>query len=191
MDCARKKEVAGMSAIRLLVLGILSKEPERDDDVPSTLQEWHVEQWAGIAIGSIYAALAAMRKAKLIQAATTTPISTRANHATYAITAHGRDEFKRLLRAAWKEHEPTKDPFRLALAFMDRMPRDELLQALEDRLAHCREPTKDWEEKWRQLLPMDPSPLMIEKRRRDILHLETEARWIEEVIAKIKRGELP
>jgi DNA-binding PadR family transcriptional regulator len=168
---------------------MLSREPECD--VASTLREWQAEQWASIAYGSIYTTLVEMTNDNLIRVVTKTPLNRRANRYTYAITERGRDEFQRLLRDSWQRYRSSVDPFRVALAFMDQMPRNEMLQALNDRLARCRELTTEWEAKWRQVLPPNPPRFMIEKRRRDILHVETEARWIEDVIEQIKRGDLP
>ncbi|MEZ0074038.1 hypothetical protein [Planotetraspora sp. GP83] len=57
----------------------------------------------------------------------------RGGRTVYGITPEGRAEFDRRLRACWGEIMPIVDPFQVALTFMDRLPKDDLLAAVRDR----------------------------------------------------------
>ena len=179
-----------MSAIRVLILGVLSTEPLHGYDVRRTLEEWHAEQWAHVAYGSIYSALSKMADEGIVEVVGAVTGSRGAGRITYAITDRGRQEFMRLLRDYWWGEQPAIDPFQVALTFMDRLPRDEVLAALRQRAARSRAFLVGWETTWPAIHPPDLPRFMIENRRLDIMHVEAETRWIEEVIDQIERGEL-
>ena len=180
-----------MSAIRVLILGVLSKEPLHGYDVRRTLEEWHAEQWAHVADGSIYSALSKMADEGLVEVVGSAGGSRGAGRITYAITDRGRGDFLRLLRDYWWGEQPTIDPFQVALTFMDRLPRDEVLAALRQRAARSRAFLAAFETLWPAIRLPDLPRFMIENRRLDIMHVEAETRWIEGVIAKIEHGDLP
>ncbi len=180
-----------MSAIRVLILGVLSKEPLHGYDVRRQLEEWHAEQWAHVAYGSIYSALSKMAGEGLVEVVGSDRGVRGAGRITYAITERGRQDFLRLLRDYWWGEQPTIDPFQVALTFMDRLPRDEVLTALRQRAARSRAFLEAFETMWPSIRPPDLPRFMIENRRLDIAHVEAELRWIEDVIPKIERGDLP
>ncbi len=180
-----------MPAIRVLILGVLSKEPLHGYDVRRALEQWHAEQWAHVAYGSIYSALSKMADEGLVEVVGTATGGRGAGRITYAITDRGRQEFLRLLRDYWWGEQPTIDPFQVALTFMDRLPRDEVLAALRQRAARSRAFLTSFETLWPSMRPPDLPRFMDENRRLDAAHVEAETRWIEGVIDKIERGELP
>ena len=56
----------------------------------------------------------------------------------YKITDSGKEEFMCLLRKQWWETKPSIDPFQVPLTFMNFMPKDELLLALETKSEHLK-----------------------------------------------------
>lgn len=180
-----------VSAIRVLILGVLSKEPLHGYDVRRALEEWHAEQWANVAYGSIYSALSKMADEGLVEVAGADQVGKRPARITYAITERGRRDFLRLLREYWWGEKPMIDPFRVALTFMDHLPREEVLAALRQRAARSRAFLESWQAAWPLVRAPDLPRFMVENRRLDIAHIEAELRWIEEVIPKVERGELP
>ena len=183
-----------MSAIRVLILGVLNKEPLHGYDVRRQLEEWHAEQWAHVAYGSIYSALAKMANEGLVEVVGSVRGGRGgrgAGRITYAITERGRQDFLRLLRDYWWGEQPTIDPFQVALTFMDRLPRDEVLAALRQRAARSRAFLAQFETLWPAMRPPDLPRFMDENRRLDAMHVEAETRWIEGAIDKIERGDLP
>lgn len=122
-----------MTVTRVLVLGVLHKQPMHGYEVRRELESWNAEQWANITYGSIYFSLAKMAEEHLVEVVSTDDRGTRPARTVYAITCSGRNEFVRLLRELWWEYRPVIDPFRVALSFMNCLPRDEVSAALHNR----------------------------------------------------------
>src|ERR1700674_3236234 len=181
-----------MAVTRVLVLGVLLKQPMHGYEVRRELESWNAEQWANIAYGSIYFSLAKMASEHLVEVVSTDERGNRPARTVYAITNDGREQFARLLRELWWDYRPAIDPFRVALSFMDCLPRDELLAALRNRAGGLRS-------------TLDAFPYAIEGRLRDpatprhlgeVLHLAaahiaTNLHWVEETIGKVERGDMP
>ena len=181
-----------MAVTRVLVLGVLLKQPMHGYEVRRELESWNAEQWANIAYGSIYFSLAKMAEEHLVAVVSTDDRGNRPARTVYAITDQGRIEFERLLRELWWEYRPAIDPFRVALSFMNCLSRDEVLAALRHRAGGLRS-------------ALDAFPYAIEGRLRDpsaprhlgevlrlaAAHIETQLHWVEETIGRVERGELP
>jgi len=178
-----------MSAARLLILGVLQfKSPAHGYEIRRELESWRAEQWAHIAYGSIYFALNKMAEEGLLESAGTDQVGNRPARTLYTITDAGKGEFQRLLRDYWWDRKPFIDPFQVALTFMNKMPREELLRALRFRRDHLRAFLDAFG-------PQAFSPTMprhiAENFRLAMMHEEVELRWTEETIEKVERGDLP
>lgn len=182
-----------MSATRLLILGVLLKRPPiHGYDVRRELEMWGAEQWANIAYGSIYSALNKMAEEGLVEAVSTGENSKHVARTEYAITEKGKHVYEGLLREYWWNMKPIVDPFQVALTFMDSMPRDELLAALRHRARMLQSITESVEFVSKNKMSNPQTPRHIaENLRLGIAHAEAELQWIEEVIGKVERGELP
>jgi DNA-binding PadR family transcriptional regulator len=181
-----------MAMTRVLVLGVLLKQPMHGYEVRRELESWNAEQWANLAYGSIYFSLAKMAEEHLVEVVSTDERGSRPARTVYAITEQGREHFARRLRELWWEYRPAIDPFRVALTFMNELSRDELLAALRNRAGSLRS-------------TLDAFPYAIEGRLRDpatprhlrevlrlaAAHIETNLHWVEEAIDKVQRCELP
>lgn len=123
-----------MSSTRLLMLGAVRIfQPVHGYFVRRELLTWRVEQWANINPGSIYNALRTLERDGFIEAVDTDGKPART---TYRLTADGETEFMSLLREAlW--HVVPNEPARLytAISFMWALSRDEVIEALESRIA--------------------------------------------------------
>ncbi|MCG0239423.1 MAG: helix-turn-helix transcriptional regulator [Firmicutes bacterium] len=120
---------------RLVVLGLLSRRPMHGYEIQQMLQVTQSERWANILPGSIYHALRKLEEEGLVEVQATERTGHR-TRAVYRITEAGRQEYRRLLAAAWAE--PTvalpRDLY-LVLGFLDDLPRTEVLAAIERRIA--------------------------------------------------------
>jgi DNA-binding PadR family transcriptional regulator len=124
-----------MSTTRLMVIGVVRMmQPAHGYLVRQELLSWNVETWANIAPGSIYSALKTSLSNGYLIECESQPNGNRPGRTTYRVTKQGEVEFFRLLR----EHIWTVDldPARLmaGLSFMWALPRQEVLDALENRL---------------------------------------------------------
>ena len=180
-----------MSSTRLLVLGVLrAKEPAHGYEIRQELETWGAQSWANVAPGSVYHALTQMAREGLVEPVETAEPSKGPARNAYAVTKSGEREFQRLLREyLWKE-KPTIDPLQPALAFLDAVPREELLAALRRRASSARASAEAL--RFVNEAPGHDLPAhFAESHRLGAYHAEAEARWAEEAAEKVERGELP
>lgn len=180
-----------MSAMRVLILGVLMIKNEiHGYEIKRELESWNAEKWANIAYGSIYFALKKMAEEKLIESVPTeedTPA-----RIVYRINETGKEEFMRLLRKQWWDIKPFIDPFQVALAFMNYLPKEELIVALETRQDHLKTLINSIERVIPLRVAAGEYPRHIYHNFKLVLaHYKAEAGWIEETLEKIKKGELP
>jgi DNA-binding PadR family transcriptional regulator len=180
-----------VTAARLLILGVLrTEQPAHGYEIRRELETWGAERWANVAPGSIYHALTKMAREGHIERVETGEPSRGPARNTYAITKLGEREFQRLLREyLWKD-KPTIDPLQLTLAFLDAVPRDELLAALRRRASSARAAAEALHFV-NEAPGHDLPPHFAESHRLAAYHAEAEARWAEEAAEKVERGELP
>ena len=183
-----------MSAARLMILGVLQfKSPAHGYDIRRELESWRAEHWAHVAYGSIYFALNKMADEGLVEVVGVDQVGKRPARTLYAITEAGEAEFQRLVREYWWEQKPTIDPFQVAVAFMHKMPRDELLAVLRMRAGMLRAMLIGFEhvDKMKAIHAPDAPRHIAENFRLAALHMQADLTWIEEAIGKVERGELP
>ncbi len=179
-----------MNVTRILVLGILLDKSLTGYAVQAELVTWGAERWANVKYGSIYHALRKLHEEGLLRAAGPedgTPQGTR-----YSITDDGRAAFAKDLRTLWFTHQPPKDPLQVALTFMDRMPKGELLGALHRRLALVEQDLRDLSLAQEAKLSAEGVPRHVaENLQLARLHDRAELEWLEEAIDKVTDGALP
>ena len=121
-----------MSSTRLLMLGAVRIfQPVHGYFVRRELLTWRADQWAKINPGSIYNALRTLERDGFIVA-----VDPDEQPIRYGLTEDGETEFMALLREALWRVVPN-DPARLytAISFLWALSREEVIEALEGRLA--------------------------------------------------------
>jgi DNA-binding PadR family transcriptional regulator len=122
-----------MSTVRLLVLGsILRRGVSHGYAVLNDMTTWRVDAWTNVKPGSVYHALDKLESQGMIAAAASgdgaKPGPARKE---YAATPQGKAEFVRLLEAALVS--PDILQFSAGVAFMEWLPRDDVIALLERR----------------------------------------------------------
>lgn len=120
---------------RLTVLGMLMRRPLSGYEIQLILHLNRSEQWASILPGSIYHALKKLAGEGLVVLQSIEQAGNRTK-AIYAITPQGEEEFRRLLRDSWRTpvlHFPSG--IYVALGFLDDLPREEVVQAIDAQIA--------------------------------------------------------
>lgn len=121
---------------RLLVLGAVRfMQPTYGYDVRRELLTWGVEDWANIKPASIYSALRTLNKDGFIEVTATERNPGRPERTAYVITAEGEKEFQALLRNAWWKVQSPIEPLLPALTMFESMSREELMAAVQGRIA--------------------------------------------------------
>jgi DNA-binding PadR family transcriptional regulator len=123
-----------MSATRLLMLGAVRIfQPVHGYFVRRELLTWRVEQWAKLNPGSIYNALRTLERDGFIsgESSEDKPAKT-----VYSLTGDGDTEFFALLRQAlWHVVPSDKASLFAAISFLSALSREEVIEALESRIA--------------------------------------------------------
>jgi DNA-binding PadR family transcriptional regulator len=178
-----------MSTTRLLMLGLIRwLEPVHGYEVRRELISWNVEGWANLKPGSIYHALRKLTEEGLLDEVGTERVEGRPARTLYRTTRFGQEEFTRLLRKYWWEHQHQTDPFAVAMSFLPSLPRREAVLALRNRAAVLRgsvDQARSLAQEWMAEKPVHVSWLLeLESAR-----VEAEIAWCERVAAKVEAGE--
>jgi DNA-binding PadR family transcriptional regulator len=130
--------------MRLLVLGLLEREPMHGYEIQKWLEISHTELWADVLPGSIYHALRQMEKEGLVEVQATEQHGHRAR-AIYALTEAGRAMFQRLLREGWQQvpHTFPSDLYTL-LTFSHRLSSEERRVGLQTMLVALEKALAQW-----------------------------------------------
>lgn len=124
------------SATRLLVLGVIRiMQPVHGYDVRRELLTWRLEDLANVKPGSIYSAIRTLLKDGCVAVRSRDSDDSRPEKTSYVITGEGEKEFQLLLREAWWTVRSATEPLVPALCLMLFLPRDELIRALQARVA--------------------------------------------------------
>lgn len=176
-----------MSSTRVLILGCLLDKPLNGYQVRRQLEVMGVEHWANVAFGSIYHGLSKMAEEGLLEVVE----SGKGGKTVYEVSAAGRMEFHRQLLETWYDVRPIIDPFQVALTFMDRLTKQEILDALDGRIRQLRMSV----ETMRSLYGVKQrygAPRHLDENLRlteDMLAAQLD--WAEKAVARVENDELP
>jgi len=143
--------------VRLLVLGLLGRQPMHGYELRRIAEESRLDAWAGILPGSIYHALRQLEKEGLVALKATERTGARARE-IYRITPAGRAALKQLVRDAWRE--PARAfPTSLygALSFREQLEPSEERAAIEAQIAQLEREIALWERARPLKGPMAPA----------------------------------
>ncbi len=119
---------------RLMVLGLIKQQSMTGYEIQHLLQISKTEQWAGIFPGSVYHALKKLASEGFVVLQATEHAGNRTK-AIYTITPAGDEEFRHLLREAWRTpilHFPSG--LYAALSFMGDLPLEEVICSLDEQI---------------------------------------------------------
>ena len=124
-----------MSPTRLLVLGAVRIfQPTHGYVVRRELMSWRVDQWAAMHPGSIYNMLRTLTRDGMLEEVEGD--GGKPHRTSYRLTSDGESEFLTLVREAlWKIEPNDPRPLMAGVAFMWALSREEVVAALEGRIA--------------------------------------------------------
>ncbi|MCK2221599.1 PadR family transcriptional regulator [Actinomadura sp. ATCC 31491] len=173
--------------MRILILGCLLDGPMNGYGVRRRLEAMRADLWASVAYGSIYHGLGKMADEGLLEVAE----GGKGGKGVYTITDAGREEFHRLLLAAWHEVRPIVDPFQVALTFIDKLDRQDLIDALYGRVTQL-QMNVDALGHVIGLKRQHGAPEHVrENLRLTRAMLKAQLEWVEEAVARVESDELP
>ena len=119
---------------RIVLLGTLAQGPAHGYEIKAKLARWHMEWWADLQSGAIYAGLQRLERDGLIERTRSEQEGKRPVRHVYGITAAGSDELRRLLTEAWRGVTRYSRPIDVALSFFYELKPDEIEPLLRERL---------------------------------------------------------
>jgi DNA-binding PadR family transcriptional regulator len=118
----------------LIILALLARGPIHGYEVRQAIERAHMERWADVKYGSIYAGLRRLEAEGLVERAEVTRQGARPPRTVYRITQAGREQLRSLLGRAWSQPTWTKRPVDVALVFADLLPGEQVEALLEERV---------------------------------------------------------
>ncbi|TDD41015.1 PadR family transcriptional regulator [Nonomuraea terrae] len=176
-----------MSPTRILILGALLDGPMNGYGVRRRLEFMGADQWANVAFGSIYHGLGKMADEGLVDVVE----AGKGGKVVYAINDTGRMEFYRLLMGSWTTVQPIIDPFQVALTFIDKLQKEDVVAALHERrlqlATNVEAVARAVGAKQRHGAPAHVN----ENLRLMRAMLQAQLDWVEQAIPRVESGELP
>ena len=122
-----------MSETRLAILSLLRHGPLHGYEIKKTLERECIDMWSAIPLATLYNELNKMAREGLIKKAGIQVESGRAR-SVFEITGRGRSAFIEMVREAWLLNQPVPIPLFLAVAALDVLPQDELIELIQRRI---------------------------------------------------------
>jgi DNA-binding PadR family transcriptional regulator len=177
-----------MSSTRVLILGCLLDKPLNGYQVRRLLEVMGAEHWANVAFGSIYHGLSKMAEEGLLEVVE----GGKGGKTVYQITETGRGEFHRvLLLNYWYEVKPIVDPFQVAITFMNRLSKQELIDALTGRIRQLKTSIEMIEGAFGVKQQYGAPRHVDENLRLTADMLSSQLAWCEKAITRVEADELP
>jgi DNA-binding PadR family transcriptional regulator len=175
---------------RMLVLGVVRIfQPIHGYDVRRELVSWHAEEWAQVAPGSIYNALKTLTRDGLLEIVGTDQVGGRPERTTYRLTSRGEQELTELLRDTWWTVRMPLDPLAAGVALVTFMRRDEVIAALEARIAQVQGQLAHMEHAIQAIDDVTTPAHVRELMRLLGARIGSEIEWARALIPRLRAGE--
>ncbi|ONM50133.1 PadR family transcriptional regulator [Nocardia donostiensis] len=126
-----------MSSVRLLVLGVMrTRQPIHGYAVRQELLSWRADTWTNVKPGSIYHALKQLTQEGKLRALGTEGSTQGPGRTLFELTETGEAEFRTLMDEALVSID--MEEFGAALAFMDALPREHVIEKLREQQTRTR-----------------------------------------------------
>lgn len=178
-----------MSETRLAILAVLRHEPLHGYEIKKTLERECIDMWSAIPLATLYNKLNKMSQEGLVEKVGVEVESGRAR-SVYGITERGRSVFIDMAREAWRSNQPVPTPLFIALAALDVLPQNELIELIHRRIRIV-------EKQCDIVEPQDESghvrdgPFLGIRAVTDRFraHLQAELGWLQGLLERVENGE--
>jgi DNA-binding PadR family transcriptional regulator len=176
------------SPLSLVVLGLLAEQPLHPYAMRMLMGERGHERTVRAGGASLYDAVARLERAGLIAVESSSREGRRPERTTYRITDAGKLELQALVRAGLGELEGP-ETFQSAISFMYALPRREVTQLLDQRIAALNALIEHADAGIGEAAQTVPAIFLSEERYAQ--HLRTAERdWITQFAQQIRSGQL-
>lgn len=171
---------------RLVILGLLRDAPLYGYELKQIIEQ-NMGDWTNVAFGSIYFALRKLAEQDYVEKVATEQAGNRPSRSVYQITDAGHEEFKRLLREAWTDMERQYYTIDIAFAFLDALPKAEVLAYLQQRVMMLESALAHIEEHRGETMTRENVPASAEAVfEHSLLHLQAELTWSRNCLERLQ-----
>ncbi|MHC1782190.1 MAG: PadR family transcriptional regulator [Anaerolineaceae bacterium] len=175
-------------SVRLVMLGLLHERPLYGYEIKQIIEE-HMGDWTSIAFGSIYFALDKLAEEGLVEKISTEQKGNRPSRSVYQVTKNGEKEFQRLLREGWQNTDREFYEIDICLFFLDRLPGNEVMEYLRNRLAQLESTLQHLQEHEAEQLQnpyVPPQARAIFEHTR--VHIQSEVEWTRDLLITMEKN---
>jgi DNA-binding PadR family transcriptional regulator len=168
--------------VKVVLLKLLKEKPRYGYEIKKEIEEkwgW----WSEIGYSSIYHGLENLEQEGCVRAKRK-KIGERPERIVYEITKQGKEKLVKLLRELYQEVERVYLGIDIGVAFMDELPKEEVLKYVKERISRLEKAQaelKELKKIHRKFLPSQELILFSHA----LLHLEAEITWHKELVKLI------
>ncbi|MBN2171234.1 MAG: helix-turn-helix transcriptional regulator [Candidatus Krumholzibacteriota bacterium] len=176
-----------MSRVDLVILGLLMEEPRHGYDILQQIDKRSMYHWIGVSTPALYRGLARLEGKRML----TAHKESGTNHpdrTVYQITQTGKDHLQRLLVEALTELKPVFFDVVGGIGFAHNVPRDVLLDSLEERREKLRDLLSHIDEAEAEVAATPHFPVTA----REIPgfyrgYVEMQIAWLDRLLARVRK----
>jgi DNA-binding PadR family transcriptional regulator len=173
--------------LALAVLVLLYERPMHPYEMAATLRERHKEESIKLRYGSLYTVIDALARSGLIRAGQTSREGNRPERTTYEITGSGETEMRDWLREILSTPVKEFPQFEAGLSLLPALPPEQAADVLETRVAFLKKDVEQIKSGLQHAGAMGLAPLFMIESEYRLGGLETDLRFTENLIARIRK----
>lgn len=176
---------AELSAVAVLVLGLLREHPRHPYDVFQTLVERGDARLVRVNPGAVYHAVERLARDGLVEAVGTERRGNRPERTTYRLTDAGRAAYERRLVSFLGDDHPVHPVFPVGLAEAVDLPRDVVRDALVRRRERESARLAELEDAYERVRALGLPRRYLLDVEHDVAHLRHEVDWLTRTVAEL------
>lgn len=173
--------------LALAVLVLLYERPMHPYEMAATLRERHKEESIKLRYGSLYTVMDSLAGQGFIVARGASREGNRPERTTYDITREGETEMRDWLRQILSAPVKEFPQFEAGLSLLPALPPEEAADVLETRVAFLKQDVGQLKKGLQQVKSMGLAPLFAIETEYRLAGLETEWRFVQTLIERIRR----
>jgi len=180
--------VGELSAVAVLVLGLLHEQPMHPYQLHQYLVERGDARLVRISLGAVYHGVERLERDGLVEVVGTDRTGNRPERTTYRLTDAGRAAFARRLTSFLGDDHPTYPLFSVGLAEATDLPREVVVTQLERRRAREASRLDDLEGSYGRIRAEGLPRRYLLDVEHDLDLMRAEVAWLDRALAEIRDG---
>lgn len=174
-----------MSTVECIILGFLHEGFRYGHEIDKAIEERRIRDWVSVSRMGLYKALNRLAERGLIRTETER-IGKMPERNVYSLTDAGRTALQEMILAGLKSESPIYFDYGVAVTYIDMLPRDQVIGALENRL-HMISDLRSYMEKHMEDVKKQVTlgAYAVMRHRHMLYHLEED--WLKWLLNEVKK----